>query len=77
MGCVKCVCGTSEFLEDAELGGAGAPDPVAAHIVSRPESEAPTQASLTPLCLVAWRSLSASCPLPPPPRLPGHLGAAL
>lgn len=33
-------------------------------------------ASLTPLCLVAWRCLPARCPPPLPPPL-GHLGAAL
>lgn len=33
-------------------------------------------ASLTPLCVAAWRSLPASCPLPLPPPL-GHLRAAL
>lgn len=57
---------------------AGAPDPAAA-----PGSgwvggwEAPRAvASLTPLCLVAWRCLPARCPPPLPPPL-GHLGAAL
>lgn len=55
----------------------GAPDPMAApnHGQVCVGGRLPAVASLTPLCLVAWRSLSASCPLPP--LLLGHLRAAL
>lgn len=55
----------------------GAPDPMAApnHGQVCVGGRLPAVASLTPLCLVAWRSLSASCPLPL--LLLGHLRAAL
>lgn len=55
----------------------GAPDLMAApnHGQVCVGGRLPAVASPTPLCLVAWRSLSASCPLPP--LLLGHLRAAL